>query len=585
MSESIPEISSPPWWRVPILPLGDPQEDDKEPELQNQAWWRNAVIYQISPWSFLDTSGDGKGDLRGIVHRLDYISSLGVDAIWLTPIYESPMDDLGYDITDMRAVGDEFGTLEDFQHLLEIAHGMKLNVIIDQVWNHTSSQHPWFQESRSSRDNPKADWYVWADAKADGSPPNNWLSSLAGRSSWKWDAQREQYYLFNFLESQPDLNWYNDDVIEAILKRAKFWLDLGVDGFRVDAVNYFLHDHQLRDNPPRPDGAPWPDGLDQENPLSSQMLTYSFNRPETPKRLRPIRELVDQYPGVVTLGEVTLCEDSIQLASQYVQGSNRLHLAYHSGLLIDQPLTADLMAQQLQKGMDNFKDWGGCWIVGNHDYGRLRCRWTGKDEEGNLYPEAFYRMTAALLICMPGAFCLWQGDELGLPVAEIPSDIALDEIKDPFGQALYPEVEGRDGSRTPMPWTSQAPCGGFTTAKEPWLPIPDSHLERSVEHQHPDANSLLNTWRRLLHWRKDQPALAAGQLQGLTVEGTLLVFQRTMAAQSLLCVFNLSDQSAAYDLKSYGSCQAVRHLGYDFSLEGHRVELPSYGVFLGQISP
>jgi len=572
------------WWRVPAINRRDWQWEDDNQATQDGEWWQNAVIYQITPWSFLDTDGDGQGDLNGIVERLDYLASLGIDAIWLTPIYESPMDDLGYDITDMRAIGAEFGTMEDFQRLLDVAHAMKLKVIVDQVWNHTSEKHPWFQESRSSRDNPKADWYVWADPKPDGSPPNNWLSSFTGQSAWQWDKQRGQYYLYNFLESQPDLNWHSDAVVEAILERAKFWLDIGIDGLRIDAVNYFLHDEQLRDNPPRPDDADWPDGVPRDNPLTSQILKYGFNRPETLDRIRPIRELVDQYPGVVTLGETTLCEDSIELASQYTQGCDRLHISYHSGLLVQAPMTADLMRGILAKVTNCFTDGGTCWIVGNHDYGRLRSRWTGKDVNGNPYPEEFFHLMAALLLSLPGAFCLWQGDELGLPVAEIPGDIDPEEIKDPFGQALYPEVVGRDGSRTPMPWTPEAPCAGFTTAEKPWLSIPEEHLTRSVQHQHRDSRSLLNTWRKLLHWRKDQPALEAGHLDLLETQDTVLAFSRSYAEQHILCLFNISDKPAHYNLSAFADYQAVRELDFGYSLDGDEVVLPPYGAFFASLA-
>lgn len=571
------------WWRTPVLNQCDQFWADLDQPAEDVQWWQNAVIYQISPWSFLDTNGDGTGDLNGIIEKLDYIVSLGVDAIWLTPIYESPMDDLGYDITDLREVGDQFGTMEDLQRLIAIANGMKLKVIVDQVWNHTSDQHPWFQESSASRDNARADWYVWADPKPDGSPPNNWLSSFSGGCAWKWHPPREQYYLFNFLESQPDLNWHNDDVVEAILKRAKFWLDLGVDGLRVDAVNYFLHDLQLRDNPPRPEGAPLPDSVSAENPLSSQLLIHSFNQPETLERIKPIRELVNQYPNVVTLGEITLCEDSVDLASQFTAGSDRLHMAYHSGLLVDQPMTANLMHDLLQKVVDCFGDGTTCWIVGNHDYGRLRCRWTEKDINGNPYPDEFYHMMAAVLVALPGAFCLWQGDELGLPVAEIPGDISPEQIRDPFGQAFYPKMVGRDGSRTPMPWRSDNPCGGFTSAEKPWLPIPESHLARSVKKQHHDPHSLLNTWRRLLHWRKHQPALEAGRLSYSETQKTILAFSRSYDSHHLLCLFNIGDKPAYYDLADYLPYKAIGSLGFDFELSDDKIRLPPYGAFFAQL--
>lgn len=566
------------WWRSLHL---SPREGGTE-DVPAVPWWQNAIIYQISPWSFQDTDGDGKGDLRGIVERMDYIAALGVDAIWLTPIYESPMDDLGYDITDMRRVGSAFGDMDDFKALLEIAHGMNIKVILDQVWNHTSDRHEWFRESRASRDNPRADWYVWADAKEDGSPPNNWLSSFTGESAWHWETSREQFYLANFLASQPDLNLDNSDVLDAIIERAQFWLDLGIDGFRLDAVNFFTHDPQLRNNPERPDDAPLPDGVPPDNPLVKQLLVNSFNRDENFDKLRPIRQLVDRYPGVVTLGEVTLCEDSIELASKYVEGDERLHLAYHSGLLRDEPMSADFMRQLLSQVNECFKDGEGCWIVGNHDYGRLRDRWTGKDRNGDPYPDDFYRMIAALLLSLPGALCLWQGDELGLTVARIPGDIAEDQIRDPFGKALYPDVVGRDGSRTPMPWDDRLPHGGFSE-EEPWLPVIKAHQARSVRRQHVDPNSVLNVWRGLLHWRQGELALAAGDLTLLDAKEDVLVFVRAYGKDRLLCIFNIGSGPGSYSLDDHDELEPVPHLGFDHEIDAGVLKLPPWGVFYARI--
>mgnify|MGYP006267240461 FL=1 len=569
------------WWRTPVINRRAWQWEDAHHALHDGEWWQNAVIYQIVPWSFLDTTGNGKGDLNGIIQKLDYISSLGVDAIWLTPIYESPMDDLGYDIVDMAKVGSAFGSHDEFKRLLALAHAVGIKVILDQVWNHTSSQHPWFQESRQSRDNPRADWYVWADAKADGSPPNNWLSSFTGESAWQWEPKRQQYYLFNFLDSQPDLNWHNPEVVEAVLQGAKFWLDAGVDGLRIDAVNYFLHDPKLRDNPVRAEDAPLPDGVPADNPLARQVLKYSFNRPETLDKLQSIRRLVDQYPGVVILGEVTLCEDSIVQASEYVAGSDRLHLAYHSGLLFDEPMTAERMQRVLQRVVDNFDQGGTCWIVGNHDYGRLRSQWCSKDYQ-TCPPEPFYHLMAAVLLCLPGAFCLYQGDELGLPVAQIPDDIPTDEIKDPFGIALYPTVVGRDGSRTPMPWQADQPNAGFTQG-HPWLPVPKSHSVRAVDRQHQNPDSLLNSWRKLLHWRQRQPALEAGKLTVLKSKTGILAFERHYAEQRLLCVFNITDNHAIYDLGERAIERAFNVIPPATTVEGGILKLAPYGSFFAQL--
>lgn len=573
------------WWRNSVINRRAWTWEDSNDVQHHGEWWQHAVIYQISPLSFMDSDGDGVGDLEGIISKLDYISSLGVDAIWLCPIYESPLEDFGYDVTDMTDIDPVFGKIQDFERLVEVAHALELKVIIDQIWSHTSDQHPWFLESRKSRKNPKADWYIWADAKPDGSPPNNWLSAFMGHSAWQWAPEREQFYFYNFLSSQPDLNWHNPEVVDAILKRAKFWLERGVDGFRLDAVNFFLHDEQLRDNPPRPDDAPQPDGVSPDNPMVRQLFKYNFCRSETLEALKPIRDLVDQYPGVVTLGEVTLCDDSIALASEYVQGSDRLHLAYHSGLLVEEPISATLMHNVIKKVLSHFRTGGDCWIVGNHDYGRLRSRWTGKDASGRPYPEAFYHMIAALLLSLPGAFCLYQGDELGLAEARIPEDISEDEIQDPFGQALYPAIVGRDGSRTPMPWKVDEPNAGFTTAKEPWLPVPEAHYKRAVDNQSRNPHSILNTWRRLMHWRKKQPALGAGFVTLLETQEPLLGFTREYAEQRLLCLFNISDRPAKYDLSDFPECQASEGLKFPYEQQDNSVTLPAYGVFFGNLPP
>ncbi|MFW6359118.1 MAG: alpha-amylase family glycosyl hydrolase, partial [Chroococcales cyanobacterium] len=418
------------WWRHPVLNRRSWEWEDAQDMTHSGQWWQHAVIYQICPQSFFDTDGNSIGDIDGIIQKLEYITSLGVDAIWLCPIFRSPMNDMGYDVTNMTEIDPIFGNIDDFKRLLDIAHAFDLKVIIDQVWNHTSDEHPWFLESRKSRENPKADWYIWADPKPDGSPPNNWLSAFMGRSAWQWAPERKQFYFYNFLPSQPDLNWHNPEVVQALLERGKFWLDLGVDGFRLDAPNFYLHDAELRDNPPRPDDAPRPDGVDPDNPIVQQLFHYNFCRPETLEALRPIRELIDQYPGVVTLAEVTFCEDTVQLASEYV-GENKLHLAYHSALLEEKPMTASFMREIMERMQKHFTRGGDCWMVGNHDYQRLRSRWTGADADGHPYPEEFYHLMAAMLLCLPGAFCLYQGDELGLPEADIPNDIPPEEIKDP----------------------------------------------------------------------------------------------------------------------------------------------------------
>ncbi len=565
------------WWRKSALSRQIPDDG-----LQVN-WWQHAVIYQIFPWSFLDTTGTGAGDLQGIIKKLDYIKALGVDAIWLTPIYESPMEDMGYDITDMLDIDPLFGQMRDFETLLDIAHGYGLKVLIDQVWNHTSEMHPWFVESRKSRDNQKADWYIWADPKGDGSPPNNWLSAFMGRSAWQWDTRRQQYYLANFLPSQPELNWYNEDVIQAVLNLARFWLEKGVDGFRIDAVNFFLHDAQLRNNPERTPDMPLPDGIASDNPMVKQQFTHSFCRPETFAKLKPIRALLDRYPQVVSLGEVTLCEDSIALSGQYVAGCDRLHLVYNSALLQNQPLTAGMLKDVMTRIQTHFPQGGQCWMVGNHDYGRLRSRWTRMDREGQPYPEDFYHMLVALLLSLPGALCLYQGDELGLSEAQIPKDIPVSKIRDAFGKALYPVIPGRDGSRTPMPWQANAPHCGFTQSAEPWLPIPRKHRGLAVDIQTADQNSLLNTWRKLLHWRKQQPALLRGDFQMLETEEPIFACIRSHAGQKMLCLFNTGRYRVPFSFKAYDipvkQLQPTLGLGYPtWETNGGNITCPPYSA-------
>lgn len=540
------------WWRTPVINRRAWQWEDAHHRRHLGQWWQHAVIYQVFPWSFQDSSGNGLGDLQGILDRLSYIRALGVDAIWLTPIYPSKHEDAGYAVTQLDEIDPWLGDLEQFKALLAVAHDCGLKLLLDQVWNHTADGHPWFIESAGDRENPRADWYVWADADLQGGPPNNWLSAFTGGSAWHWHPSRQQYYLANFLPSQPELNWHCPAVVDALLTKARFWLDLGVDGFRVDAVNFFTHDPDLSDNPQRHAGDPLPDGIDPSNPMAQQRFINSFCRPTTLTKLSQIRSLLDQYPQVVSLGEVTLCEDSIALSGQYVTASEaaapRLHLAYNSALLQDQPLSTTMLRDIMAKTQQHFPGGGQCWMVGNHDYQRLRSRWTGKDAAGNPYPDDFYRMIAALLIALPGALCLYQGDELGLPLGEIPEDIAPAQIQDPFGKEMYPQLPGRDGSRTPMPWQQDAPNQGFTTASQPWLPIPESHRGLSVDQQNRDPNSLLNTWRRLLQWRKAQPALIAGGYEPLAAHDAVFAFRRHYAEQRLFCLFNLSGQEQEFAL-------------------------------------
>jgi len=499
--------------------------------MDNTRWWRGAVIYQIYPRSYLDTDGDGIGDLPGILDKLDYVASLGVDAIWISPFFKSPMADFGYDIADYRAVDPMFGTLEDFDRLLARAHGLGLRVMIDQVLSHTSIEHAWFTESRASRDNAKQDWYVWADPRPDGTPPNNWLSIFGG-VAWRWEPRREQYFLHNFLASQPDLNFHNPAVREATLDNVKFWLDRGVDGLRLDAINFCYHDAKLRDNPPKPAELRTGRGFSADNPYAYQYHWHNNTQPENLRFLEDLRALLDRYPGAAALGEIS-SEDSLATMAEYV-GDQRLHMGYSFELLTDDSSAAYIRAtvETIEARMPH--GWP-CWAVSNHDVVRAVSRW------GHGGPDPpLARQLVALVCSLRGSVCLYQGEELGLTEAEVP----YEALQDPYGIAFWPNFKGRDGCRTPMPWSED---GGFS-AHTPWLPIPEAHRAMSVVAQESDAQSVLNAVRRFLGWRKDQPALRTGDITFLEAPEPLLAFVRREAGQSLLVVFNLSERQVEWTM-------------------------------------
>ncbi|WP_371416843.1 alpha-amylase family glycosyl hydrolase [Sphingosinicella sp. BN140058] len=506
-------------------------------------WWRGAVIYQIYPRSFADSNGDGVGDLPGVTARLDHVASLGADAIWLSPFFTSPMKDFGYDIADYRAVDPIFGTLEDFDRLLARAHGLGLKVVIDQVYSHTSDQHAWFQESRQSRDNPKADWYVWADAKPDGSPPNNWQSVFHG-PCWTWDARRGQYYLHNFLSSQPNLHVHNLEVQEALLATAKFWLDRGVDGFRLDAINFSMHDPALRDNPPVADGL----GR-KTRPFDYQHHFYNQSHPDVPKFLEKLRRLIDSYGGRFTVAEVG-GEQADREMKEFTRGPNRLNSAYGFNFLYAQDLTAALIHDSMALWPGAQGEGWPSWAFSNHDAPRVVSRWLGARDPG-----AFARQAMLLLMCLRGNVFLYQGEELGLPQAEVP----FEQLQDPEAIANWPETQGRDGARTPMPWSAEAPHAGFSTA-EPWLPVDSRHLPLAVDRQERDPTSMLALTRRLIALRKHQPALRTGTIRPVDAPAPLLAFERGEGSALLLCVFNLGEQASDWPLPA--GWQVIEEVGH-----------------------
>ncbi|WP_170457601.1 alpha-glucosidase [Ruegeria arenilitoris] len=497
-------------------------------------WWRGGVIYQIYPRSFQDSNGDGIGDLRGIAQRLDYIAGLGVDAIWISPFFKSPMKDFGYDVSDYRAIDPMFGTMEDFQTLLDRAHGLGLRVMIDLVLSHTSDQHPWFVKSRSNRENPKANWYVWADPKPDGTPPNNWLSIFGG-SAWQWDTRRQQYYLHNFLTSQPDLNFHNPDVQDALLDVARFWLDMGVDGFRLDTINFYFHDAQLRDNPALP--------LDQRNatiapmvnPYNHQDHLYSKSQPENIAFLERLRALTDQYDGRACLGEVGDAQRGLEIMGEYTRGDKRMHMCYAFEFLEKRRLTAEYTKHVFDQLLSKAGDAWPCWAFSNHDVQRHASRWD--------LDEAGIRQHAVLMMCLRGSACLYQGEELGLPEADVP----FEHLQDPYGIEFWPEYKGRDGCRTPMVWAAQDEQSGFTTAA-PWLPVSTMQAERAVDRMDADPQSVLNHYRRAIALRHEYPALMSGTQSDMRETGPILSFLREDDSQQVFCAFNLGDGTAEIDL-------------------------------------
>jgi len=534
-------------------------------------WWRGAVIYQIYPRSFLDTNGDGVGDLPGIEAQLDYVASLGVDAIWISPFFKSPMADFGYDIADYRDVDPLFGTLDDFDRLLAKAHSLGIRVMIDQVLSHTSIEHAWFKESRESRDNPKADWYVWADAKPDGTPPNNWMS-LFGGVAWQWEPRRQQYFLHNFLASQPDLNFHNPAVQAATLDNVKFWLDRGVDGLRLDAINFCFHDTQLRDNPAKPLELRTGRGFSPDNPYAFQYHWHNNTQPENIAFLEELRALLDRYPGATTLGEIS-SEDSLATMAEYVN-ERRLHMGYSFELLTDDSSAAYIRGTVENLEAKMHEGWP-CWAISNHDVQRAVTRWNA----GGAYDADLARQLVALVCSLRGSVCLYQGEELGLTEADVP----FESLQDPYGITFWPTFKGRDGCRTPMPWNGEA-NGGFSAAR-PWLPVPTEHGELSVAAQDSRADSVLNGVRHLMQWRKSHPALVTGDIAFLDADEPVLAFTRRSAEESLLVVFNLSAKPQTWRMPTaLGSPTPLADHGLCAGeLRDGALNLPPRGVFYARL--
>ncbi len=524
-------------------------------------WWKGAVIYQIYPRSFQDSNGDGVGDLAGIIDRLDHVASLGVDGVWLSPFFTSPMADFGYDIADFTDVDPIFGTLADFDRLIAKAHGLGLKVIIDQIYSHSSDQHKWFEESRQSRDNPKADWYVWADANPDGTPPNNW-QSVFGMGAWQWDARRGQYYLHNFLVEQPDLNLHHPDVQNAILDVTRFWLDRGVDGFRLDALNFGMHDPELRDNPvetvfKRP----------PTRPFDFQRHTRSMSHPDIVGFIERVAAVINERDGCFTVAEVG-GPFPLEEMKAFTQGDERLNSAYNFDFLYLENLTAEnIRSTQADWPNETAGEGWPSWAFSNHDAPRAISRWAGDCDLDH-----YAKLIALLLMSLRGNVFVYQGEELGLPQADVP----YDRLVDPEAIVNWPETLGRDGARTPMPWRNDGnDLAGFSTV-EPWLPMTEPHVDLAVSAQEENPNSVLNFYREAIALRRQCRALREGRIDMLKTSKDLLAFTRREGAEAKICIFNLTDKSLELNIP-FGEIfiQVGEH-----SKDG---QLPAYSGFIAAL--
>jgi alpha-glucosidase len=527
-------------------------------------WWQRGIIYQVYPRSFMDSNGDGVGDLRGLISRLDYLRGLGVDAVWLSPIFPSPMKDFGYDVSDYTGIHPLFGTLEDFDLLIREAHAQKIKLVLDFVPNHTSDQHPWFIESRSSRDNPKRDWYIWRDPALGGGPPNNWLSNFGG-SAWEYDPKTEQYYYHAFLREQPDLNWRNPQVIEAMLNVLRLWLERGVDGFRVDVLWHLIKDEQFRDNPVNPD---WREGAD---PYQRLLELQTTDQAEVHAVVTRMRRLVDQYQDRVLIGEIYLPVE--RLVKYYGVNLSGVHVPFNFQLLLAKWHARDIarIISQYEAALPK----GGWpnWVLGNHDRPRIVSRVGSKQA----------RVAAMLLLTLRGTPTLYYGDEIGMHDVEIPPE----KVQDPFEKNVPGRGLGRDPQRTPMQW-SAAKNAGFTAGK-PWLPIAEDYAQNNVEAERDDSFSILSLYMQLINVRRGEPALEVGELERIDTAGDLLTYIRRDGESAFLVALNFGSEPQVIDISDKaGGGRITLSTGLDRAGESVRGILhihPDEGLLLRVTTP
>jgi alpha-glucosidase len=536
---------------------------------KNSPWWRGGVIYQIYPRSFKDSNGDGIGDLKGITAQLDYVASLGVDGVWISPFFKSPMADFGYDVSDYQDIDPLFGNLQDCDVLIAEMHKRGLKLIVDLVLNHTSEKHPWFAESRKDRNNPKSDWYVWADPKSDGTPPNNWMSVFGG-SAWQYDTRRGQYYWHQFLKEQPDLNVRNPAVQNELIRIMRWWLDRGVDGFRLDALNHCMHDAQLRDNPPF-------EGFDRTQPSGRQTHPYYWQRhlydktqPEMIPFLEKLRALCDEYPDSMMVAEIG-DDFQVKTSVEYTNGPKRLHTAYSFALMSREIYTAKGLRGVVEEYIKAPGDSWPSWAFSNHDVVRVASRWS---KSGAADPRQA-KMLIALLTTLRGTAFMYQGEELGLAEADVP----FERLQDPFGKFLWPEDKGRDGCRTPMPWDGDKKHAGFSDGAEPWLPVSDLQTPFSVVASEQNADSVLHFARHFIKWRKNYPAIIGGDLAFADMPEPIIAFTRSSGGAEIFCAYNLGDQPMTVTMpRAYKALEGSRLTG---AAEGASLTLKAYEGFVG----
>ena len=507
----------------------------------SENWWESAVFYQIYPRSFKDSNNDGIGDLAGVIEKLDHLNDgkgggLGIDAIWFSPFFPSPQADFGYDVSDYCNIDSDYGTLEDFDQLVEESHRRGIKIVLDLVLNHSSDQHKWFQESRKNSTNSKVDWYVWADPKPDGSPPNNWLAVFGG-AAWTFEPQRGQYYLHNFLPEQPDLNWYNPEVREALADVVRFWMKRGADGFRLDTANYYAYDRQLRDNPKRPENSELMEDGQEANPLSQYITKYSKDRPENLEFIHFLRKIFEEN-GVVSIGEIGSAEgleSTLKLGTDYVKNGKGLHLAYTFSML-NKNMNAEYLEHVLRVTEESIEDGWPCWSLSNHDCMRMISRFDCFGER-----DGFQQMMLLLLLSLRGTPIIYYGEEVDMQEYEITKD----ELRDPQGIRFWPDIKGRDGCRLPFPWDSKLTNQGFNSGTKPWLPAVN---KLSLDQAKADSGSTFHVLQEMLQIRKKFPALQNGSYRKILLDGDCFVFERKTEDETMLIAANFSTEEQSINL-------------------------------------